>query len=209
MHSRTSLIVVMLTGVTPAAVAQAVPGAGYLELGEAEEIALARSGGPETVSAEATIWVARDGKYVIAHEGSSGNHCWVGRTYPESLEPVCYDVEASQTILRIEMREFELRTAGKSPEEVNRAIAEAIGSGELRVPARAAMSYMMSSGQVLFSREGRAAGNWKPHLMIYLPYITHADIGLAGPSLDLQVVNEGTPKAYIVVVVPEFVDPVR
>ena len=204
-----SLVVVLLAGVTPAAVAQAVSGTGYVELGEAEEIALARSGGPESVAAEATIWVVRDGKFVIAHHGSNGNHCWVGRTYPESLEPVCYDAEASQTILRIEMREFKLRTAGKSKEEIDRTIAQAIGSGELRVPSRTAMSYMMSSAQVLFSPEGRAAGNWKPHLMIYMPYVTHADIGLPGPSLDLQVVNEGTPKAYIVVVVPEFVDPVR
>ena len=203
------LVVVLLAGVTPAAVAQAVAGIGYVELEEVEEIALARSGGPESVAAEATIWVVRDGEFVIAHSGSNGNHCWVGRTYPESLEPVCYDSEASKTILRIEMREFELRTAGKSKEEVDRTIAEAIGSGELRVPSRAAMSYMMSSAQVLFSPEGRAAGNWKPHLMIYMPYVTHADIGLPGPSPDLQVVNEGKPKAYIVVVVPEFVDPAR
>ena len=209
MNTRTSLAVVLLVGVTPAAVAQGVSGAGYVELGEAEEIGLARSGGPETVSGNATIWIVRDGKYVIAHSGSNGNHCWVGRTYPESLEPVCYDAEASKTILRIEMREFELRTAGKSEDEIDRTIAQAIGSGELRVPSRAAMSYMMSSAQVLFSPEGRAAGNWKPHLMIYMPYVTHADIGLPGPSLDLQVVNEGKPKAYIVVVVPEFVDPAR
>ena len=107
-----SLAVVLFAGVTPAAVAQAVSGIGYVELGEAEEIALARSGGPESVAAEATIWVVRDGKFVIAHRGSNGNHCWVGRTYPESLEPVCYDSEASKTILRFELREFVLRTAG-------------------------------------------------------------------------------------------------
>ncbi len=209
MITRASLVVALSAGGVPAAVAQAASGAEYVELGEAEEIALARSGGPESVSDDATIWVVRDGTYGIAHSGSNGNQCWVGRTYPESLEPVCYDSEASKTILRIEMREFEMRRAGKSKEEIDRTIAQAIGSGELRVPSRTAMSYMMSSAQALFSPEGRPAGNWKPPLMIYMPYVTNADIGLPGPLVDLQVVNEGEPKAYIVVVVPEFVNPAR
>ena len=70
------------------------------------------------------------------------------------------------------------------------------------------MSYMMSSAQRLYDSEsGRSAGNWKPHLMLYIPYLTDKDMGLMESTPTLQVARSGTPVAYLVIVVPEFVDP--
>ena len=90
-----------------------------------------------------------------------------------------------------------------------REIAEAIGRGEFRIPTRPAMAYMMSSGQILVSDEGQNVGAWRPHLMLYVPYITAEQLGLYGEiSLEAAAVfNEGEPTAHIVVVVKEFVDP--
>jgi hypothetical protein len=68
------------------------------------------------------------------------------------------------------------------------------------------MSYMMSSEQVLYDDEGKHVGKWKPHLMIYYPHLTSADLGLAGlPSTQAAlVVDEGKAMSNIMIVVEEF-----
>ncbi len=180
----------------------------YVRLPAAWEIALARSAAPEAVSADATVWVLGDGRYEIAVHGTNGNECFVARSQPQSLEPICYDPEAAATILRWEFAHFELRTAGKSTPELEAALAEAVGSGKLRTPNRPAMSYMMSSAQHLFDPEsGRDAGNWRPHIMLYVPYLTNDAIGLTAMTADVFVVRPGTPMAHMIVVVPDFIDP--
>ena len=196
----------VLAVAAPTAARQA---ASYVVLEEAEEIALALSAAPAHVSAEATVWVLRDGGYVRVVEGTNGNTCFVARTYPESLEPICYDAEATRTILPVEFRRFELRMAGKTGTEIDREIDRAVGAGELQAPRRPAMGYMMSSGQILFASNDRRVGSWHPHLMMYTPYITHQDIGLPEATAGLQVFEAGKPMAHIIIVVPEFVDPVR
>lgn len=192
----------------PAAVCAQADGAAYQRLPEAEEIALARSAAPETVSADATVWVLREGTFQIAVDGTNGNHCFVQRSQPPSLEPICFDAEAAATILPWEFEHFALRTAGLTRAEVEERLAGAIGSGELPMPARPAMSYMMSSAQRLYDPEsGRSVGNWMPHLMLFVPYLTHEDIGLAGPTATLSIARAGTPLAHLIIVVPDFVDP--
>ncbi|HEX9727882.1 MAG TPA: hypothetical protein VGA37_05210 [Gemmatimonadales bacterium] len=180
----------------------------YVRLPEADEIALARSAAPDAVSADAAVWVLRDGRYEIAAQGTNGNECFVARSEPRSLEPVCYDPEGAATILRWEFEYFALRTAGKSPEAREAALAEAVGSGRIRLPSRPAMSYMMSSGQHLFDPEsGSDAGHWRPHVMLYVPYLTNEAIGLTGMTGEMFVERPGTPMAHLIVVVPAFIDP--
>lgn len=182
--------------------------ADYVRLGEVEEIALARSAAPGQVSDDATVWVLRDGRYEIAVEGSNGNHCFVARSMPLSLEPVCYDEEGAATVLRWEFEYFRLRMAGTSESEREAALARAIETGVIPIPDRPAMSYMMSSGQRLFDPEsGRDAGNWRPHLMLYIPGLTPEQIGLTRMTPTMQVARPGEPMAHLVIVVPDFVDP--
>lgn len=174
-----------------------------------DEVALARSAAPPHVSADATVMVLQQGHYVVAIQGSNDVVCLVSRSRPGSREPICYDAEAARTILPIEIRRVELRLAGESGEAIERAIAEGIGSGEFQLPRRPAMSYMMSSGQVLISDDGRNVGNWLPHLMLYWPYLSGAELGLHGdPSLQAAIVfNAGLPTAHLVIPVREFIDP--
>ena len=82
-------------------------------------------------------------------------------------------------------------------------------SGKYRLPRRPAMSYMMSSGQVLYDDDGNRVGRWQPHLMIFYPNLTPADLGLGGsPSPEAAVVvDEGLPLSNIMIVVKDFVDP--
>jgi hypothetical protein len=178
-------------------------------LPRAREVALARSAAPPEVSADATVLVLERGGFVVADQGSNGVTCLVDRSQPRALEPHCYDREASVTILPIRVREAELREQGWTKAEVAADIDAGIRAGRFRLPARAAMTYMMSSAQVLYDEGGAHVGAWKPHLMIYMPFLKAADLGLSGaPSTRAaMVVDEGTALASILVIVAAFVDP--
>lgn len=176
-------------------------------LPRAQEIALARSAAPPEVSDPATVLVWNGADWEVGAEGSNGVTCYVGRSWVESIEPHCFDEEGSRTILPMHLLETKMLAEGRSRTEIDGAIAEGLRSGEFRLPSRPAMSYMMSAGQRLISDDGRPVGDWEPHLMIYVPYLTTADVGLGdAPSLQAAVVvDPGTPFANIMVVVKDHV----
>jgi hypothetical protein len=175
------------------------------------EIALARSAAPADVSRDATVMILTDRGFEIAEKGSNGVTCVVNRSQPESLEPHCFDAEGSATVLPIELRRTEMLREGRTNEEIDREIGQGLLSGKYRLPRRPAMSYMMSSGQVLFNDEGKRVGKWHPHLMIFYPNLTSGDLGLGGtPSPEAAVVvDPGMPLSNIMVVVQDFVEPGR
>lgn len=172
------------------------------------EIALARSAAPSSVSADATVLVLERGGYVVAEEGTSEVTCYVSRDWEESLEPLCFDAEGSRTILPIYLRRAELRERGLSLAEIEADIADGLRTGRLRLPTRPAIGYMMSSEQVLFAPDGRNVGAWRPHVMIYYPYLEATDVGLGGePALPVVMSSPGGATASMIVVVPDFVEP--
>ena len=209
------IVVLALLGAAVALNRGAAQGAGSGQSGRRpllprdREIALARSAAPPSVSDSATIYVLGDTAWEIAVHGTNGVVCHVNRSWPSSLEPHCYDAEAAASILPMELRRTELLHQGRSLAEANRDIAEGLASGRFRLPRRLAMSYMMSAGQQLISDEGQAAGKWKPHVMIFFPYLTAKELGL-GANQDLRagiLVDPGKPTANVMVVVTEFIEP--
>lgn len=176
-----------------------------------EEIALALSAAPSDVSTGARVLVWNGDGFDTARAGSTGVTCYVARSWPDSLEPHCFDEEGSATILPIHMRQMELWHAGKSKEAIDAEIAEGLRSGHFRLPSRPAMSYMMSEGQELIGDDGSPAGNWEPHLMIYFPWMTQEGLGLGDvPSIDAaMVVDPGTPFSNIMIVVSDHVPVTR
>jgi hypothetical protein len=170
------------------------------------EIALARSAAPAAVSDDARVLVWNGADFEAAVEGANGVTCYVARSWPESLEPHCFDEEGSATILPIHVLQMKLWDSGAAPEAVDAAIARGLRTGELRLPSRPVMSYMMSAGQRLIDDDGQSVGAWQPHLMIYYPYLTQEALGLgAPPSTDAAiVVDPGTPLSNIMVVVKDF-----
>jgi len=180
-----------------------------LILPAAEEIALARSAAPPSVTKEARVWIFTPGKYVVADSGTSTVQCYVGRGWPRALEPHCFDEEGARTIMPIEMRQSEMLHQGIPPDSVRRAIAAGVASGDFRLPQRPAMSWMQSAAQVLYDDDGSLAGAWRPHIMIYYPYLTTRSIG-TGTNRDIAagiVVSPGGPMSNIMIVVPEAVLP--
>ena len=178
-------------------------------LAREREIALARSAAPAALADSATIWVLTSRGYEIGVRGSSGAACYVSRGWIESLEPHCFDAEGAATVMPMGMRKVELLIEGKTAADADKVIAAELGAGKYRLPRRPAVSYMMSSAQELISDDGRKAGHWQPHLMIFFPFLTEADIGL-GKGGDVNatlVVDPGTPLANLMIIVRKFVDP--
>lgn len=171
------------------------------------EIALARSAAPASVSVHARVLVFTDSGFVVADTGSNGVTCVVNRSWPLSLEPHCFDAEGAASIMPQELRRAELGHRGVPAAEIDREIADGLASGRFRAPRRPALTYMMSSGQVLYDDNGRRVGAWRPHLMVYYPYLTNADLGLASrPDMKLgSVFQEGSPLSSLVIVMSEFV----
>ena len=179
-------------------------------LPRAQEIALARSAAPASVSAAARVWVFAGGRYVIADSGRSPVECYVGRSWPLALEPQCFDQEGARTILPLERRIAELLHAGASRDSVQRTIAAGLASGAFRLPQRPAMSWMLSSAQELYGDDGTPAGAWQPHTMLYYPWLTPDALG-TGANDDLAagiVVSPGTPRSSFMLLAPEAVAPV-
>jgi hypothetical protein len=178
-------------------------------LPRAEEIALARSAAPADVSKPATVWVLTDSGYVVAEKGTNGVACYVSRGWIESIEPHCFDAEGAATILPIEMRTVELRHKGMSAEAVEREIAAGLSSGRFRTPRRPVLSWMQSAAQRLVSDDGKPVGKWRPHLMIYYPYLTAGELGLGGPPdfKSAVLVDGGTARSNLMIVTSDFVQP--
>jgi hypothetical protein len=177
-------------------------------LPRAEEIALARSAGPAVVTDSATIYVLGETGYEVAVKGTTGSACYVSRDWLKSLEPHCFDPEGAATIMPMHMLRVTLLHRGMKKADADRIVADSIASGHFRVPRRPAMSYMMSAEQKLIAPNGQPAGAWRPHLMVYYPYLSAADMGSKADNPTASIVDEGKPTANIMIVVKDFI-PVR
>lgn len=166
------------------------------------EIQLAESAGPPGLIRDAAIYVLEPQGYTMARGGSSGFSCLVGRERPDTLEPMCFDPEGSQTILPAVLDAARFRGQGLGEEEIGRRIAEGYQAGRYRAPRRAGITYMLSKENLVFN--GQKVISYPPHVMIFAPYVTNKDIGADFKNRWLPwVLGEGTPHAYIMVVVRE------
>jgi hypothetical protein len=175
----------------------------------AAEIALARSAAPAPVSARARVLLLTDSGYVVGDSGATGVTCLVNRSWPKSLEPHCYDEEGAASVLPIELRRTQLYHRGASTPDVERDIAAGLASGRFRLPRRPALTYMMSSAQVLYDDDGRYVGGWRPHVMLYYPYLTSLAMGLGAGTPGMVVSEEGSPLSTLIVIMPAFIDPAQ
>jgi len=145
-------------------------------MGRDAEIALARSAAPANIAKDATVMVlGRDG-YETVVEGTNGFVCNVDRSWMDQFEnspefwnpkrrgPVCYNPQASRTLLPITLIRTKLAFAGKSRAEMNEGMKAAIGKGEVPALEPGGMAYMLSKQGFLNSR----CGNCSPHLMFYV-----------------------------------------
>ena len=147
----------------------------YLIKDKSEEIALARSAAPPSVSGKAEVMVLGRKGYTVAVKGSNGFVCIVERSWtvpsdnpqfwnPKMRAPICYNPQAAKTYLPFDIMKAKLVLAGKSKTEIAETIASAFEMKKLLPIAPGAMSYMMSKQQYL-NDQGKS---WHPHLMFYV-----------------------------------------
>ena len=166
----------------------------------AEEVALAEGAGPPSLVADATMYVLGDQGYEIARRGSNGASCLVSRDRVDTLEPLCFDAEGTRAILPVYLERGRMRLAGASAEDIEERVSAGFESGEYGPPSKTGIAYMLSEHNKVFN--GTEVIGYPPHIMVYSPHLTNADIGadMSDPFMP-WVLEEGSPHAYIIVLV--------
>jgi len=152
----------------------------YRIASQADEIALARSAAPPSISADAQVLTLGATGYETAVHGTNGFVCIVERSWasgfadaafwnPKIRGPICFNPASVRTVLPTYLQRTRWVLAGDAlPRLVERTKA-AIAAGEIRPPEAGAMCYMMSKGGYLGDDAG-AGGHWHPHLMFFVPH---------------------------------------
>jgi hypothetical protein len=175
----------------------------YLTADRNDEIAMARSAAPTSISSDATVLVLEKSGYQTAVEGKNGFTCLVERAWmspfdspefwnPKMRGPICYNPAAVRTILPYTTNRTRLALTGLSKAQMHEKIAAAIAKKELPMPEAGSMSYMMSKAGNL----GDSVGNWCPHLMFHVPKTDDASWGadLAGSPVLFNDDNRDVPE---------------
>ncbi|SEI44999.1 hypothetical protein SAMN04487997_0724 [Frateuria terrea] len=183
-----------LLAVTGAVAAPAVPYPrmatvdAYL-MDRAQEIALARSAAPESISKDATVLVLTRTGYETAATGTNGFVCWVARSFsgapdwverwnPKVRAAACENPQAARTVTAIATLRTAMTLAGRTDAEVADRVRAALRSKEIPPLAAGAMCYMMSKSSYL-SDDG---GHDMAHLMFYIPSRDGASWGANAPG---------------------------
>jgi hypothetical protein len=149
------------------------------------QIELARSAAPTEVSSKATIYILGPKGYEKASEGTNGFSCFIWRSFKGTVQtssaPACFDAEGSRTIMVAYMRREELRSEGKSEEEIKDDIAKGYEDGRFKAPGPGFL-YMMSNENYVYDSESKESGFVPPHLMFYAPNKTAQDVGYESVS---------------------------
>lgn len=179
----------------------------YLIANRNEEIALARSAAPESISRDAGVLVlAKDG-YENAAKGTNGFVCIVERSWttapddpefwnPKLRAPLCLNAAAARSYLPITIMKTELALAGKSNAQIAEGIKAAFDSKELPSLEPGAMCYMMSKDGYL----NDAAGHWHPHLMFFVPETDAATWGANLPNSPVLASNDDLDRLTVFMV---------
>ena len=192
----------------PAPYASMAPLERYRIADRSEEIAMARSAAPSTISADAEVVVLGAHGYETAAKGTNGFVCIVERSWaspvsdpefwnPSIRGPLCFNPPAARSVLPPYLKRTEWALAGLSRLQIHDRIASDAAAHGQPIPETGAMCYMLSSGGHL----GDAPGHWLPHLMFFLPHLDTPVFGgnLAGSPV---IVSQGDPDTGTVVIVP-------
>jgi hypothetical protein len=160
----------------------------YLEASASDEIALARSAAPTSISANAEILTFSRAGYKTAVNGNNGFVCLVERSWatsfadpefwnPKFRVPICHNRAAARTVLPPYIERTGWVLAAVSLSEMKARTRVELSANTLLPPEAGAMSYMMSKQTHLHD----ADGHWYPHLMFYL---ANTEAAAWGANLD-------------------------
>src|SRR5262249_22606584 len=157
-----------------------------------DEIALARSAAPPSISADAEVLVLGNQGYETAVKGKNGFVCFVERSWaagfddpefwnPKLRAPNCFNPPAARTELPQYLKRTEWVLAGATRQQIIDRTRAAVASHDFKAPEAGALSFMLSKNGYL---SDDAAGPWLPHVMFFL---------LHGQANDGGANKEGSP----------------
>ncbi len=165
----------------------------YLIANPEDEIALARSAAPPSVSGDATVLVLGRHGYEAAVRGWNGFVCFVERSWaagfddaefwnPQVRAPNCFNPPAVRSVLPQYLQRSEWALSGSGRQQLIEKARAALASGRVSAPEPGAFSFMLSKQGYLGDE---AAGPWLPHVMFFVPHGEAAvwGAGLAGSPI--------------------------
>jgi hypothetical protein len=181
----------------------------YLAKSAADEIALARTAAPPSISADAEVLVLGPHGYESAVKGKNGFVCFIQRAWaggfedpefwnPRSRAPNCFNAEAARSELPQYLKRTEWVLAGVSKQDMIAKTKAAFADHSFRMPEPGAFSFMLSKEGYL---NDQAAGPWYPHVMFFIP---HGQAAAWGAGLDGSPIlgQEGTDFESTVLFIP-------
>jgi hypothetical protein len=141
-----------------------------------DEIALARSAAPPSVSANAEVLVLGSRGYETAVKGTNGFVCFVERSWaagfddpefwnPKLRGPNCFNRPAVQSVLPQYLKRTEWALTGVTRQQMIDKARAAFASRQFGPPDAGSFSFMLSRQGYL---SDAAAGPWQPHVMFFV-----------------------------------------
>jgi len=161
-----------------AAYPEMAPVAQYRISARDDEIALARTAAPPSISKDAEVLVLGERGYEPAVKCTNGFVCFVERSWdagfddaefwnPKLRAPNCFNPPAVRTVLPQYLKRTEWVLAGVSRQEMKAKAHSAIASREFKSPEPGAFSFMLSKDGYV---SDDADGPWLPHVMFFVPH---------------------------------------
>ncbi len=156
----------------------AAPIAQYRMKNRAEEIELARSAAPPSISANAEVLVLGEHGYETAVKGTNGFVCFVERSWaagfddpefwnPKLRGPNCFNATAARTELPQLLERTEWVLSGANRQQMIERTRSAYAEHAFKSPEPGALTYMLSKRGYL---SDASAGPWLPHMMFFIPH---------------------------------------
>jgi len=162
---------------------------GQYLMDRSEEIALARSAAPRSISQDAEVLVLTREGYDSVAPGTNGFVCMVQRSWaagpddpefwnPRLRAPICFNPPAARSYLPQITRKTDWALAGRTKAQIAEDLGSALAMKVLPTPEVGSMCYMMSKEGYLNDRDG----HWYPHLMFFLPLAEPSSWGAGLPG---------------------------
>jgi hypothetical protein len=181
----------------------------YLIANVQDEIALARSAAPASISADAEVLVLGGHGYTTAVNGKNGFVCFVERSWtagfddgdfwnPKLRAPNCFNPPAVRSVLPQYLRRTEWVLAGADKAQVIEKARAEFTSRRFTAPEAGSFSFMLSNEGYLGDEAG---GPWYPHVMFFVPH-GQAAAWAAGLKGSPVLGTDGSPIEPTVLYIP-------
>ena len=187
----------------------------FLTDAKADEMALAQTAAPPSITSNATIMTLGRRGYDVARKGNNGFVCMIERSWATNVsdpefwnirvrQPACYNPAGVRSILPTYLERTRWVLAGASISQIDARTRAAVARGRIRPPEPGTLIYMMSKQGYLGDELSKHP---HPHLMFFLPKRGPEALGANQPGIPIfSADGEEQPFSIFFVLVPKWSD---